>query len=68
MKEIKNDEFYNNISEEMKIYNKNVFKEIRLLKSKSGHYIQKGLKRLYLDDKQKPDKFELGDALKLMSS
>ena len=29
---LENDEFYNNISEEMKIYNKNVFKEIRLLK------------------------------------
>lgn len=42
-------------------------KEIRLLKSRSGHYVQKGLKRLYLDDKQKPEKFELEDALKLMT-
>ena len=43
-------------------------KEVRLLKSKSGHYVQKGLSRLYLDDKQKPEKFTLEDALKLMSS
>ena len=43
-------------------------KEIRLLKSRSGHYVQKGLKRLYIDDKQKPDTFTLEDALKLMSS
>lgn len=42
-------------------------KDIRLLKSKSGYYVQKGLKRLYLDDKQKPEKFTLEDALKLMS-
>ncbi len=42
-------------------------KEIRLLKSKSGFYVQKGLKRLYLDDKQKPEEFTLEDALKLMS-
>lgn len=43
-------------------------KEIRLLKSKSGYYIQKGLKRLYLSDKQKPKTFTLEDAIKLMSS
>jgi len=42
-------------------------KDIRLLKSKSGHYVQKGLKRLYLDDKQDPKKFTLEDALKLIS-
>ncbi|MFT7328229.1 MAG: DNA topoisomerase-1 [Crocinitomicaceae bacterium] len=42
-------------------------KDIRLLKSKSGHYIQKGLSRLYLDDKQKPEKFTLDDALKILS-
>jgi DNA topoisomerase I len=42
-------------------------KELRLLKSKSGHYIQKGLKRLWLDDKQDPEKFELEDGLKLWS-
>lgn len=42
-------------------------KDIRLLKSKSGYYVQKGLKRLYLDDKQKPENFTLEDALKLMS-
>jgi DNA topoisomerase-1 len=42
-------------------------KDIRLLKSKSGLYIQKGLSRLYLDDKQKPEKFTLEDALKILS-
>ena len=42
-------------------------KDIRLLKSKSGFYVQKGLKRLYLDDKQDPEKFTLEDALKLMA-
>lgn len=43
-------------------------KDIRLLKSKSGYYIQKGLSRLYLDDKQKPEKFTLEDALKILGS
>ncbi len=43
-------------------------KEIRLLKSKSGYFVQKGLKRLYLDEKQDPEKFTLDDALKLLSS
>lgn len=43
-------------------------KEIRLLKSKSGHYVQKGLKRLYLDDKQNPDTFSLENALSLMTA
>lgn len=43
-------------------------KDIRLLKSKSGFYIQKGLKRLWLDDKQDPEKFTLDDALKLWSA
>ncbi len=42
-------------------------KDIRLLKSKSGFYIQKGLKRFYLNDKQNPEKFTLDDAIKLMS-
>lgn len=42
-------------------------KDIRLLKSKSGYYIQKGLSRLYLDDKQKPETFTLEDALKIIS-
>lgn len=42
-------------------------KDIRILKSKSGHYIQKGLSRLYLDEKQKPEKFTLEDALKMLS-
>ena len=41
-------------------------KDIRLLKSKSGYYIQKGMKRLYLDSKQKPETFNLEDALVLM--
>ncbi len=43
-------------------------KEIRLLKSKSGYYIQKGLKRLYLDEKADPETFNIDDALKLMNS
>ncbi|MCI5051094.1 MAG: type I DNA topoisomerase [Candidatus Pacebacteria bacterium] len=42
-------------------------KDIRLLKSKSGYYIQKGLSRLYLDDKQKPEKFTLEDAISMLS-
>jgi DNA topoisomerase-1 len=40
-------------------------KDIRVLKSKSGHYIQKGLKRLWLPDDVNVDKFEMEDALKL---
>ncbi len=43
-------------------------KELRLLKSKSGHYIQKGLKRLWLDSKQDVEKFEMEDALKLWNA
>ncbi len=43
-------------------------KEIRLLKSKSGYYIQKGLKRLYLDEKQNVEKFTLEDALALIGN
>jgi DNA topoisomerase-1 len=42
-------------------------KDIRVLKSKSGYYIQKGLSRLYLDDKQNPEKFTLNDAIKIIS-
>ncbi len=42
-------------------------KDIRILKSKSGYYIQKGLKRLYLDSKQNPENFSLDDALKLLA-
>lgn len=42
-------------------------KEVRLLQSKSGYYIQKGMKRLYLDDKEDVEKFNLDNALKLMS-
>lgn len=41
-------------------------KEIRLLKSKSGCYVQKGLSRLYLDEKENVETFTLEDALKLM--
>ncbi len=44
----------------------NTGKEIRLLKSKSGHYVQKGMKRLYLDEKENIEKFSIEDALKLM--
>lgn len=43
-------------------------KDLRLLKSKSGYYIQKGLKRLWLDDKQDPEKFTLEDAVKILQS
>ena len=42
-------------------------KDIRILKSKSGHYIQKGLSRLYLDEKQNPEKFTLENALEMLS-
>ena len=41
-------------------------KEIRLLKSRSGYYFQKGLKRIYLDDKQDPEKITLEDAIALL--
>ncbi|MCA9351810.1 type I DNA topoisomerase [Patescibacteria group bacterium] len=43
-------------------------KDIRILKSKSGYYVQKGMKRLYLSDKQNPETFTLEDAVVLMSS
>lgn len=42
-------------------------KEIRLLKSKSGYYIQKGMKRLYLDEDQVKD-LDLEKALAIISS
>lgn len=42
-------------------------KDIRLLKSKSGYYIQKGLSRLYLDGKQKPEEFTLENAINMLS-
>ena len=42
-------------------------KEIRVLKSKSGHYLQKGLRRIYLPDNTNIEKFELDDAVKLLS-
>jgi DNA topoisomerase-1 len=41
-------------------------KDILLLKSKSGFYMQKGLKRIWLDDKQDPEKFTLDDAVKML--
>lgn len=45
-------------------------KDIRILKSKSGFYIQKGLRRLYIDDKDlkdgEPKDFTLDDALKML--
>lgn len=41
-------------------------KDILLLKSKSGFYMQKGLKRIWLDDKQDPEKFTLDDAIKML--
>lgn len=41
-------------------------KDILLLKSKSGFYMQKGLRRIWLDDKQDPEKFTLDDAVKML--
>lgn len=41
-------------------------KDILLLKSKSGFYMQKGLKRIWINDKQDPEKFTLDDALKML--
>lgn len=41
-------------------------KDIRVLKSRSGHYLQKGLKRIYLPDNTDIKKFEIEDAIKLM--
>lgn len=41
-------------------------KDILLLKSKSGFYMQKGLKRIWLDSKQNPEKFTLDDAIKML--
>jgi DNA topoisomerase-1 len=43
-------------------------KDIRVLKSKSGYYIQKGLKRLWLPDNVDVPKFEMEDALKLWNT
>lgn len=42
-------------------------KDVRLLKSKSGHYLQKGMKRLYLDDDQVKG-LDLEKALAIISS
>jgi len=41
-------------------------KDIRVLKSKSGYYIQKGLRRIYLPDKVDIQAFTLEDAIKLL--
>lgn len=41
-------------------------KDIRLLKSRSGHYLQKGLKRIYLPDNTIIETFSINDALNLM--
>lgn len=43
-------------------------KDILLLKSKSGLYIQKGLKRLYLNDKQTVETFTIDDALQIINT
>lgn len=42
-------------------------KDVRLLKSKSGHYLQKGMKRLYLDDEQVKG-LDLEKAMAIISS
>ena len=41
-------------------------KDIRVLKSKSGHYLQKGLKRIYLPDNINIEKFTIEDAVLLL--
>lgn len=41
-------------------------KDIRVLKSRSGHYLQKGLKRIYLPDNTSIEKFSIDDAVKLL--
>jgi DNA topoisomerase-1 len=41
-------------------------KDIRILKSRSGFYIQKGLKRVYLDDKREPNSYTLDEIVALL--
>jgi len=41
-------------------------KDIRILKSRSGFYIQKGLKRVYLDDKRDPNSYTLDELVALL--
>ncbi len=41
-------------------------KEVLLLQSKSGFYIQKGLKRIYLSEKQNPETVSLEEVLTLL--
>jgi DNA topoisomerase-1 len=43
-------------------------KDVRILKSKSGYYLQKGLKRIYLDEKTKLDEFTLEDAVAYLAA
>jgi len=43
-------------------------KDLRILKSKSGYYLQKGLKRIYLDEKTKLDDFTLEDAVAYLAA
>lgn len=43
-------------------------KDMRILKSKSGMYIQKGLKRLYIPDDTNLEKFTIDDALEAMKN
>lgn len=56
----KGSELYKNLGKHPK-----TGKDILLLKSKGGMYIQKGLKRMYLNDSQSPETFTLEDALSL---
>lgn len=42
-------------------------KELRLLKSKSGMYLQKGMKRIYLPDDLKPDTLTVEEAVAYLS-
>ncbi len=41
-------------------------KEIRLLKSKSGYFLQKGMRRIYLDENLDPETFTLEDAIRTL--
>jgi DNA topoisomerase-1 len=42
-------------------------KQLRVLQSRSGYFLQKGLKRIYLPDKVDIERFDIDEALKLLS-
>lgn len=41
-------------------------KEIRILKSRSGYFLQKGLQRIYLDDKKDPESYTLEEIVEFL--